>query len=855
MLTAEQTSFPLHAFFVMSSQPIEHEGVVSRWPSYQPMVLVCFAFALGVWSDRLVGLNWIVSSSGAAACLVGWIAIIKSGDTERFSSIGSTLLLIGLVFIGSFWHHGRWNWFGESEIGRFASNVAQPCCVEAIAISEPRWMAVQTEESSYKNEKVRTKLTVRVTAIRDGVEWKRASGVSDLVIHLPTRHVRSGDKIRIFGKLVASTPPTNPGQFDFRDFYRAKSKLAFLHAYHADSVKVIEPAGWGSVKLLSRLRQRLNEMTWRHVDESEAGFASAILLGNREQLSKSRRDSFMETGTVHLLAISGLHVGILAGSFFFFFRIGLLSRQKCLWATILFVIFYAWLVEFRPPVSRAAILIILFCIGRLCGENSFSFNLLAIAGLFVLIINPSDLFGIGPQLSFLAVATLTFGREWIFWAPSKDPIKRLIAGTRPFHVRFFNWMGRQLRTAILVSGLIWLIAMPLVAYRFHLLAPVALVVNPLLLVPIAWALYGGLGVLVLGWFSPTGADVCGWFCHLNLSMIEWMISVGQALPMSHVWTPGPTSWAVGLFYSGVFLFAIYPPSRLSGRWLATLMACWFVFCWMVPDQYAKWTEQSRSENPLCCTVIDVGHGASALVQFPDGRNLLYDAGSLGSAGYGARNIAGVLWFERIEHLDAVVLSHADVDHFNSLIQLTDQFSIAVVYVSPQMLESHSEAITSLFDELEARGIPVEPVSAGDQLVVGSSCEVTSLGPPECGTGDNDNSNSVVLMLEHLGKRILLPGDLERSGLSLLMYREPIDFDFVVAAHHGSRNSQPKEFMKWATPEYVAISGGSQRVTDSAEALFDGPGRKIARTDRDGAIRFEVGKDGVSWSRWKHEPWD
>ena len=139
-----------------------------------------------------------------------------------------------------------------------------------------------------------------------------------------------------------------------------------------------------------------------------------------------------------------------------------------------------------------------------------------------------DLFGIGPQLSFLAVAALTFGKDWVFWPPSSDPIKRLIAHTRPFHVRTFYWLGRQLRTACLVSGLIWLVAMPLVAYRFHLIAPVALLVNPLLLIPIAWALYGGLGVLTFGWFFSPAAKIFGRFCEFNLAWIEGMIGFAHS---------------------------------------------------------------------------------------------------------------------------------------------------------------------------------------------------------------------------------------------------------------------------------------------------------------------------------------
>ncbi len=442
----------------------------------------------------------------------------------------------------------------------------------------------------------------------------------------------------------------------------------------------------------------MNEITWRYVPPERAGLAAAVLLGNREQLTSARRELFLLTGTVHLLAISGLHVGILSGVFFFFFRIGLIRRETFLWATILFVCFYAWLVEFRAPVSRATILIVLLCMGRLKGQPILSFNWLAAAGCVILLINPSDLFQIGPQLSFLAVGTISFGRPWIFWPPPNDPIKRLIANTRSFHVRTIYWLGRQTRAAFLVSGLIWLVAMPLVALRFNLVAPVALLVNPILLLPIAVALYGGLGVLVFGWFSPPLASLCGMICGWSLGSIEWLISMANVFPWSHSWTAGPTGLSVVCFYVGVFFLAVFPLSRVSAKWFLLSILLWLVFAWWVPDVIHEVCRRQVEPN-LAVTFVDVGHGTSILLELPDGKRMLYDAGSFGSSTFGARNIASVLWSNRIEHLDAIVLSHADVDHFNAIPQLCEKFSVGVVYMSDVMREDNFPTIKRLIEVL------------------------------------------------------------------------------------------------------------------------------------------------------------
>tara|TARA_B110000495_G_scaffold56271_1_gene47532 strand:+ start:4357 stop:6918 length:2562 start_codon:yes stop_codon:yes gene_type:complete len=851
-----------------SADPDEIEPTAMRCrPSYQPMLLVVLAFAAGILFDRAWDLSWRFSFVSSWVCLVGWLLVRRGASIDREARshtalqatlkrerIASTLLLIGFVFAGSFWHHGRWNWYPQNEIGRFAADLSSPCCVEATVISEPLWMVSETGFEPGHETEMKTRLVLKVNRLRDGVDWVTVRGVCDLVIHQPVSGINSGDRIEVFGYLIKSSPTSNPGGFDYQSYYRGKSKSAFLHAYQAESVTVVEPANWLTTRWISNLRRRLNELTWQYIPSPESGFASAILLGNREQLSRGRRQRFLETGTSHLLAISGLHVGILAGAFFCFFRVGILSRRKSLWLTILFVLFYAWLVEFRPPVLRASILVTLYCLGRLLGEMNFSFNLLAIAGFVVLVINPSDLFGIGPQLSFLAVASLTVSAEWIFKKPEVDPIQRLISGTRPPPVRAGIWALRQCRAAILVSFVIWLIALPMVAYHFHLVAPVALVANPLLLIPIALSLYGGLAVLVLGSFLPFLAMVFGALCELSLGLIEWGVAVFQLVPMGHFWTAGPAGWAVVWFYVGVFFLVVYPETKIKGKWLPFCFLAWIVFAWVMPAQWSGRTSSERG-GELVCTFLDVGHGSSVLLQFPDGKNVLYDGGSLGSPHYGARSIAGVLWFEGIQHVDAIVISHADVDHFNALPQLVSQFSVAQVFVSFSMLKSQSSKVRELFAALEKRGVDVVPVSIGDQPFSSSGVQFEILNPPLGGIRGNDNANSIVWMIEYEGKRILLPGDLEQEGLSRLLAQDPIDVEILMAAHHGSSNSLPAQFVEWASPQYVVISCGRNRVTEGMKRDFSGSRQAVLRTDRDGAIQFRMGEDGeTSVRRWKTDPW-
>ncbi len=187
----------------------------TRWPSYQPMVLVVVAFCLGIFLDRQFSFGWQVSCAAAWVSLASWFLLrilatrneSKNGSVSR-ARLTSTLLLIGIMFAGSFWHHGRWNWFGVNEISRFAAEESIPCCVDVTATSEPHWMLVDDDAKKRSfGDKTRTKLAVRVDRIRAGEKWLDASGKADLVIHASTKHVKSGDQVRVFGRLVKTSPP------------------------------------------------------------------------------------------------------------------------------------------------------------------------------------------------------------------------------------------------------------------------------------------------------------------------------------------------------------------------------------------------------------------------------------------------------------------------------------------------------------------------------------------------------------------------------------------------------------------------------------------------------------------------
>ena len=289
-----------------------------------PAIAVLTSFAFGIAFDRFCDIHWQVSLLGAVSTMGFWLLCFAKRK-EVFAIVG---LALATFFAGSFWHHGRWNWFAKNDLSSYCENQLSPVCIRATILGEAK-LSVADEESPFHAmpTSTKTKFRIRPTAIRNGTQWEPLGGQARLVVYGDLSKVNFGDQVQVFGRLALIPKPTSPGNFDLRHFYRARNMSCAVYSFHEDAVVIEQKVSrFSQASVLSWLRTRLNGMIWRHVDASQAGFASAILLGNREQLSRTRQQAFLSTGTAHLLAISGLHVGILAGFFLMAYQVGLVRR-------------------------------------------------------------------------------------------------------------------------------------------------------------------------------------------------------------------------------------------------------------------------------------------------------------------------------------------------------------------------------------------------------------------------------------------------------------------------------------------------------------------------------------------------
>jgi len=782
----------------------------------------CFAFRFEVW--------WIATVVVLSLALICW--------RQQFSLGISAMVLAACIGLAGCWHHWNWDCVRDNEISTWATDRDRPIHLIAKVLQVP--LILKTNQANEIPWQVpeRTVTVIACESLTDSHGTPvRVSGRTRLTIVGRLDDLAIGDRIEIVGILARPLEPANPGEFDSRMWMRSHGLNATVVAEFPEAVRVIEH----DLSLADRLavvratvRKRAEDLISDHLSVRTAAVAQSLLLGSRVEIDRDLRLAFAESGTLHVLAISGMNVGLLWMWLWKLFRVFRCSPTVSLLAVLLLLPAYAFITDANPPVVRATIVAMVLACGQLGGRNASKWNSLAIAALFVLIWNPSDLFNAGAQLSFVAVVAILLTTSFLkSIQPAIDFNDGPIAGGAFRRVAMSA--ARFVFESYVVGLGIWVMTSPLIASQFHIVSPIGVLLNVVLAPLIAVMFWLGYSFLLLGmvlpmlfgWLGVPFDITLGWF----LSVIEW----AAKLDLGHNYVPAPEAWWTIGFY--VLMLSLLIVDHRRGRiyWSARVVLAWAVL------GLALSFEPNRNRE-LSCTVLSVGHGLSVLIECPNGRTLLYDAGSMMGGSRTARTIASALWTAGKSRLDAVVVSHADADHCNALPDLLEVVPIRTLFAHRTFLDWKQPPVAAAIERSTAAGVPIQLLSAGQFLQLDSDVSICVLHPAPNFRGATDNSNSIVLRLEYGGRRILLTGDLEREGLIRLMESERMKTDILLSPHHGSLAANSADFARWTNPERLIVSCRDDSVRQRLVKNF-GDAVPILTTARFGAIRCKIRSDG------------
>lgn len=697
--------------------------------------------------------------------------------------------------------------------------------------------------------------TIQVTEIRSDGIWLPASLVMPLSIDGKIGGYFPGDRFEIYGQWRLPSQPSNPGQFDQA---RRFAELGYAAQARAESINQMKkrdhPAWFRLDRYLAMVSATALQSIERYVILDQSELTAALVLGQREQAEWRLQEELLSTGTIHMLSISGMHIEMVALSLLLLGMLLQLPRRALLVSICGIVIAYGLLCGANPPVARATIMLTGVCLARLMGWNFSGLNFLAFAGVLLILYRTTVVFETGTQLSFMAVAVLILSANSM--VPRVPALERLIASKAGHSARSLRrvrtWSFEMLRTSFWV----WFITAPLVWSAFHVISPIAIALNLILWLPMLFALIAGLGLIAFGWLPLVGWPL-GLICGISLWMVQVFVGWGEQIPLGHFWMRSPPAWWLYAFYAlGILAAAWVGVKKASGRRrIGMVLGAWFLFGLTINPTLDWWQRFSTGENgKLVLTFIDVGHGTSILMETPDHESWLYDAGRLGDHQRSYQVIVDSLWAMRRSRINGLILSHADSDHYNGIDGLTKRIAVDQLFSTSQVYSHSSPLLSQILAATRRRGVQHITWSKGD-FQQGKGWSMLALHPPRQGVTGTDNANSLCVLIEFAGRRILLPGDLEPPGMQMLVSHAATKVDVLMAPHHGSLNSKSDALLKWCSPETVVISGSTRAVSPRVLEAFEAEGREVFVTARDHAIRIEIAKDGsIEKKHWVVDRW-
>jgi competence protein ComEC len=611
-----------------------------------------------------------------------------------------------------------------------------------------------------------------------------------------------GDRLKLFGTAEPLAPPRNPGEFDMRSYLARRDihRLLFVR-YPEDGALIRHGGGNPVLRLAQKSRAWMQKAIGRGLETAPEvqSFLSGIVLGLRHQTPEDIEEPFQQTGTLHLFAVAGLHVGIVATLLWMLAAVARLSRRTAAAIIIPLLFFYAAVTGLHVSSLRAATMASIVVGGFFFERKVFLPNTLAAAAFFILCWNTNELFSTGFQLSFAVVGAIVLFADPLFRflqrLGSADPFlpQTLVRGPRRWMQRGYEWLCRGAS----VSFAAWIGSLPFILWYFHLVTPISLFAN-LVVVPIAFFVLAVALLSVL--FTP---------------LLPWLAIIFNN-----------ANWALATLVLGmVELFAQVP----GGHFYVA---------------QPPWNAKSLA----CVTVLDVGAGAAIHLR-TNGSNWLFDCGSQRSY---ERVVREYLHWAGVNRLIGLMLTHGDSLHIGGAPELLGDFPVVQVMDNPAPDRSlvHRQLQRMMLKE---RGRKSSNLWAGADFHLSPEVAAQVLFPPRGFAGATADDQAIVTRLfipKACGTFVLFMSDSgTETERALLGQGVDLHSDILVKGQHHSGNSGSAAFLDAVRPRLIIATSQNfpeyERISDEWAEQVRARGIKLFRQDETGAVELKFSEK--EWS--------
>ncbi len=689
--------------------------------------------------------------------------------------------------------------------------------------------------------------------IRDpGGDLTRDAGRIRLTWREPDRAFARGDRIEFSARLHSPAGLLNPGGFDYAAYLERQDIQAVASVTGPGAVRSVESGReslrWGLWWRVDHWRDEIRRAAVATLEGTALGLYLGMIVGEQGYLPPEVRDAFMTAGVVHILSISGSHLGLIAllcfwavkrlcmtlpASWLLALSLRVIPTRLAAAVTVVPVTFYTALAGAEVATVRSLVMILIFLAAVWLGRDKHMRSALALAALLILFHDPRALFDISFQLSYLSVLAIALALP----ATQSSQADTTRPGFQPM-----NWVewGRE---SMRITGVVTLATLPLVAYYFNQVAWIGLIAN-LIVVPLTGLALVPLGLGSAVWLLLAGGDqlpaatMNQMLFDLAARIADWFAS----LPGAEWHVAAPAVPALGAFY--VFLWwAMRRQSSVASR-IAAVVTIVLLLAWW------GWSPRERPDGETVrVTFLDVGQGDATVVELPDGRTVLIDGGATSERFDMGHHVVGpFLWNRGVRSIDHVIGTHPQVDHVGGLAWILRHFPVGQYWGNGA---ARSEVFyRKLEGALAARGLAERVARAGDTVIESGACRlfvlhppagaVSALSLPARAAGTTLNNHSVVTRLECGSLSFLFAADLEAQGLLRLVETDGArPATILKVPHHGAKSSLSHLWLERVHPAAAVISVGRHNpyghpAATVLEALA-AVGSRILRTDVDGAV--------------------
>lgn len=689
--------------------------------------------------------------------------------------------------------------------------------------------------------------------------------------------IKIGDVVEIKGNLRSPKSASNPSEFDYKKYLKNKDTFVILYSNNKEFKILNHPdiknaknkskeLWWSILQGLDITRDKIISKHGKYIKSPNLEVLGGIVFGDDAvNPPDAVKQSFINSGLLHLLAASGLNVALIFTIWWVLSGFLNFSYNVRLTAGIGIILIYTFMTGFPPSILRASIMLIIILIGKLMFKAADNFVLIFFTGFIMLLFNPKLLNDVGFELSFLVTGGLITCVEPVCskikhidkaykkyfynkFSPKGGGFWADFWGTKFILAFIFIFSPISILGMVLVPFVAQLWAAPLQMYYFNTFTPYSVFANIAVLPFIGVISFIGFVSSIIGLIPVLGDFIIKISSYILNPLITGLLYVSEffsKLPSSVIKMPSGQVFQIVLYYFIILAFIQCIIFNFKKR-KANIVFAALLFC-LLSSIFFSAAKQVLNNN-YEIIVFDVGNADNFLLKTPKNKYIMIDAAKLPYRGVsGAKRVTlEYLYDKNIRTLEYLIITHFDNDHSGGVIDILENIRVKNVIVQRNTCDTLNSC--SIFDYMNKNNVKYSVAQDDKVIFKEKELEIKTFVPdnPKIKKED-DNENSVITLADYKGHKTLFMGDGGIKAFNSVKENVPEGVDILKVGHHGAKNVVNKEIMQYLKPKYSIISTGLNHYGHpniETLKLLENAGSKIYSTKDNGAIKFSFDKNGV-----------